>query len=151
MNYNSTSYQNPTYDTLGILTQQIESFDSRSATQMIKTPVAVTISKFDLLRNIDSLDQSVFEDHVHSSGFDSLAADRTSNAIREFLIRKEYSIISNVESHFKTYKYVGMSALGRSPSPDRSLSSIDPINIADSLFWILNQLGYLQTEEEMKG
>jgi hypothetical protein len=43
-----------------------------------------------------------------------------------------------------------MSALGRSPRPDRTLTSIEPINIADSLFWILNQLGYLQTEEEMK-
>ncbi|MBR6437468.1 MAG: hypothetical protein IKS45_13270, partial [Thermoguttaceae bacterium] len=75
-----------------------------------------------------------------------------SNAIRDFLLSKRiYSITSVVENNFKTYKYFGMSALGRSPRPDRSLSSIEPINIADSLFWILNQLGYLQTEEEMKG
>ncbi len=152
MNYNSTSYQNRPYDTMGVLTQTIESSDSHAVTQKIKTPLAVTISKFDLLRNIDSLNPFVFEDHVHSSGFDAIAADNASNAIRDFLVSKRiYSITSVVENNFKTYKYFGMSALGRSPRPDRSLSSIEPINIADSLFWILNQLGCLQTEEEMKG
>ena len=149
MNYRSTSYQNRPYDTMGVLTQTIESSGRRKSTQKIKTPLAVTISKFDLLRNIDGLDPSVFEDHVHSSGFDSHAADKTSDAIRDFLIRKRInSIPTIVESNYKTYKYFGMSALGRSPRPDRSLTSIEPINIADSLFWILNQLGYLQTEEE---
>lgn len=151
MNYRSTSYQNRPYDTMGVLTQTIESAGRHNSTQKINTPLAVTISKFDLLRNIDGLDPSVFEDHVHSSGFDSLAADKTSDAIRNFLIRKRInSIPTVVENNYKTYKYFGMSALGRSPRPDRSLTSIEPINIADSLFWILNQLGYLQTEEEMK-
>lgn len=151
MNFTSTSYQNRPHDTMGVLTQTIESSGRRNSSQKIKTPLAVTISKFDLLQNIDGLDPSAFEDHVHSSGFDSIAADKTSNAIREFLIRKKInSIPTVVENNYKNYKYFGMSALGRSPQPDRTLTSIEPINVADSLFWILNQLGYLQTEEEMK-
>lgn len=149
--YNASSYATRPHDTIGALVHTIEQTGHKKASQAVKTPLAVTISKFDLLRGIDGLDDSVFEDHVHTNGFDAIAADKTSNAIRSFLESKGINSISSVvESNFKKYKYFGMSALGRSPRPDRSLASIQPINIADSLFWILNQLGYLQTEEEMK-
>lgn len=150
MEYSPSSVQKQ-YDTIGVLKQAIERQNSQYASQKIKAPLAVTISKFDLLRNINGLDQSVFEDHVHSNGFDEVAAKKTSDAIRKYITSKGINSITSVaEGNFKTCQYFGMSALGRSPKEDYSLTSIDPINIADSLLWILNQLGYLQTEQEMK-
>lgn len=150
MEYSPSSVQDE-YDTIAVLKQTIERQNSKYVNKRIKAPLAVTISKFDLLRNIDGLDQSVFEDHVHSNGFDEVAAKKTSDAIRKYIISKELnSIISVAEGNFETCQYFGMSALGRSPKEDYSLTSIDPINIADSLLWILYQLGYLQTEQEMK-
>ncbi|MBR0237910.1 MAG: hypothetical protein IJQ39_07460 [Thermoguttaceae bacterium] len=151
MNTNITSNQKP-FDAMAILRRTIEKHSQLSPNQKIKVPLAVTISKFDLLRNAPGLDPCVFEDHVHSNGFDELAAKKTSDAIRSYITHKGINAITSVaEGNFQTCQYFGMSALGRSPREDSSLTSIDPINIADSLLWILNRLGYLQTEEEMKG
>lgn len=150
MEYNSSSVQKP-YDTIGVLKQAIERNGGQNFNRKIKAPLAVTISKFDLLRNVSGLDQSVFEDHLHRNGFNAAAANKTSDAIRRYIINKGVSsIISVAEGNFKKCQYFGMSALGRSPKEDFSLTSIDPINIADSLLWILNQLGYLRTIDETK-
>lgn len=149
MNANAAKYKK-TVDTLSVLKHTIEEYGNLSAKQKIKTPLAVTISKFDLLRNAPGLDPCVFNDHVHSSGFDERAAKKTSDAIRNYLQQKGLNGITTVaEGNFTTCQYFGMAALGRSPREDSTLTSIDPINVADSLLWILNKLGYLQTEEEM--
>lgn len=150
LNPNAAQYEQPV-DAISILRDTIEKHTNLSANRKIKTPLAVTISKFDLLRNAPGLDPCVFEDHVHTDGFDHRAAKKTSDAIRSYITQKGLNSITSVaEGNFSTCQYFGMSALGRSPREDTTLTAIDPINIADPLLWILNQIGLLQTKDEMK-
>ncbi|MDO4569962.1 MAG: hypothetical protein Q4D38_06250 [Planctomycetia bacterium] len=116
----------------------------------IKTPLAVVISKFDLLRNVEGLEPSVFHDHKHEDGFDAESAQEVSGHLRHFLLENAPRLISDVEANFQNIQFFGMASLGRTPVENQPIESIEPINVADSLFWLLNKLGHLQTKEDMK-
>ena len=146
------SYSSQSFDTLATIINCIENYSPNyRAQKKIQTPLAVVLSKFDELRGLPDLPESVFRDHVHASGFDKTAADDVSEKLRNFLNRRSLDYLtSEVENNFANCQYFGMAALGRSPEKDQTLSSIEPINVVDPILWLLYKLGYLQTKQEMK-
>ncbi|MCR5163353.1 MAG: hypothetical protein K6C40_04970, partial [Thermoguttaceae bacterium] len=119
-----------------------------------KIPVAIVVSKFDELRPngqpLPGLDPSVFYDHVHSQGFDKQAVDETSDHLCQFLHAYGFNGVLQTLNEYKNWKLFGMAALGHAPDENNHLPSIDPINIADPLLWILYKLGHITAKKEKK-
>ena len=120
--------------------------------RQVKTPLAVVLSKFDELRPngqpLEGLDPSVFHDHVHSSGFDKRVVDETSEHLYKFLDQRNINSVLASLDEYSTWKLFGMAALGHPPMRDNRLTTIEPINIADPLLWILYKLGHIAAKKE---
>ncbi|OEU99906.1 MULTISPECIES: TRAFAC clade GTPase domain-containing protein [Streptomyces] len=115
----------------------------RSA-QKIDTPIAVVFSKLDafwhLLEN-----SSPLHDHAPPRGRfevgDSLSVHEE---VRGLLKDWDGVPVDNLlENHYTRYRYFGVSALGRNPTPDARVAAtgIQPYRVADPLLWLLSEFG----------
>lgn len=147
------TFEDDFFDTFKSIPEAMDEYSSHYHwSRKIKTPVAVVISKFDELRPngkpLEGLDPSVFYDHEHSSGFDKQVVDETSDHIYQFLRQNGINYIVESLDEYSNWKLFGMAALGQPPRDDNHLDSIEPINIADPLLWILYKLGHIAAKEE---
>ncbi|MFI2375493.1 hypothetical protein ACH5AO_10535 [Streptomyces sp. NPDC018964] len=112
--------------------------------QKIDTPIAVVFSKMDAFWHL--LDAgSPLRDHAPPSArFDVGDSLSVHEEVRRLL--KDWDgvqIDQLLENHYTRYRYFGVSALGRNPTPDARVAptGIQPYRVADPLLWLLSEFG----------
>ncbi|MGW2272962.1 TRAFAC clade GTPase domain-containing protein [Streptomyces yangpuensis] len=112
--------------------------------QLLDTPVAVVFSKMDAFWHL--LDPgSPLRDHPPSRGrFDVGDSLSVHEEVRRLLKDWDGVPIDHLLSnHYSRYRYFGVSALGRNPTPDARVAptGIQPYRVADPLLWLLSEFG----------
>ncbi|MET8824421.1 hypothetical protein ABZX40_07665 [Streptomyces sp. NPDC004610] len=112
--------------------------------QKIDTPIAVAFSKMDAFWHLlDS--SSPLRDHAPPSArFDVSDSLSVHEEVRRLL--KDWDGVQMdqlLENHYTRYRYFGVSALGRNPTPDARVAptGIQPYRVADPLLWLLSEFG----------
>ncbi|MFE2941445.1 hypothetical protein ACFXKG_20630 [Streptomyces sp. NPDC059255] len=115
----------------------------RSA-QKIDTPIAVVFSKMDAFWHLLG-SGSPLRDHAPlGARFDVGDSLSVHEEVRRLL--KDWDgvqIDQLLENHYTRYRYFGVSALGRNPTPDARVAptGIQPYRVADPLLWVLSEFG----------
>ncbi|MGW3040574.1 TRAFAC clade GTPase domain-containing protein [Kitasatospora sp. NPDC001159] len=114
------------------------------STQKIDVPVAVVFSKMDAFWHL--LDgASPLRDYAPARDrFDVGDSLSVHEEVRRLL--KDWDgvpIDQLLENHYTRYRYFGVSALGRNPTPDARIAAtgIQPYRVADPLLWLLSEFG----------
>ncbi len=119
-------------------------------------PMALVFSKIDaILQNEDIFPSVSIPEFNHDSsfldgtGFDIGEVNRISDALRTALESasawNEPNFVNTITTAFnkmKEPKFLGISALGKSPSLDNQIRDIRPYRVLDPLAWILYELKY---------
>ncbi|MFD8202467.1 hypothetical protein ACWDTR_28810 [Streptomyces sp. NPDC003470] len=115
----------------------------RSA-QKIDTPIAVVFSKMDAFwHQLDA--GSPLRDYAPPGGrFDVSDSLSVHEEVRRLL--KDWDgvqIDQLLDNHYSRYRYFGVSALGRNPTPEARVADtgIQPYRVADPLLWLLAEFG----------
>ncbi|MFJ4201979.1 hypothetical protein ACIP2Y_20405 [Streptomyces sviceus] len=110
----------------------------------VKTPVAVVFSKMDALwhRLPDGSPLRIQPpQHGRFDVADSLSAHEE---VRDLLKQWDgVSLDQTLETNYTRYRYFGVSALGRTPTPDLKVAAtgIQPYRVTDPLLWLLSEFG----------
>ncbi|MET8629584.1 hypothetical protein ABZW30_38635 [Kitasatospora sp. NPDC004669] len=114
------------------------------STQKIDVPVAVVFSKMDAFWHLLH-DASPLRDYAPARDrFDVGDSLSVHEEVRRLL--KDWDgvpIDQLLENHYTRYRYFGVSALGRNPTPDARIAAtgIQPYRVADPLLWLLSEFG----------
>jgi hypothetical protein len=111
---------------------------------IIKIPLAVGFSKWDLIENSETLrpDEScILKPSPHfAQGFSKIDSDNVSNEIEALLSAWGYSnFVSLVKKSFKTVRFFGFSAIGADVNPNGTVPNIVPKRVEDPFLWLLNE------------
>jgi hypothetical protein len=110
----------------------------------VRTPVAVVFSKMDAFWH--QLDPgSPLRVHPPQHGrFDVTDSLSAHEEVRDLLKRWDgVSLDQTLENNYARYRYFGVSALGRTPTPDQQVAptGIQPYRVTDPLLWLLSEFG----------
>ncbi len=117
--------------------------------QKIKTPVAFTLSKIDALLNVDGIIDPG-SSLRHAGGHLGYLNKSDVEAVHAEIAAYLYGWMSDgafeqlVNSYFEDYRFFGMSALGRTPNPDGTLDSIEPLRVEDPILWLFKKYGFIK-------
>ncbi|MEU9717191.1 hypothetical protein [Streptomyces sp. NPDC047976] len=112
--------------------------------RLLDTPVAVVFSKMDAFWHL--LDPgSPLRDYAPPRGrFDVGDSLSVHEEVRRLLKDWDGVPIDHLlNNHYSRYRYFGVSALGRNPTPDARVAptGIQPYRVADPLLWLLSEFG----------
>lgn len=114
------------------------------STRRIDTPIAVVFSKLDAFWHLLE-PSSPLRDHAPARGrFDVGDSLSVHEEVRRLLKDWDGVPIDHVlDTHYARYRYFGVSALGRGPTPDARVAptGIQPYRVADPLLWLLSTFG----------
>ncbi|MEU6105386.1 TRAFAC clade GTPase domain-containing protein [Streptomyces flaveolus] len=117
---------------------------SGRSSQKIDTPIAVVFSKMDAFwHQLDA--GSPLRDYAPPGGrFDVSDSLSVHEEVRRLL--KDWDgvqIDQLLDNHYTRYRYFGVSALGRNPTPEARVAptGIQPYRVADPLLWLLAEFG----------
>lgn len=110
----------------------------------VKVPIAVVFSKMDAFwHQLDS--GSPLRAHPPQHGrFDVADSLNAHEEVRHLLKQWDgVSLDQTLENNYARYRYFGVSALGRTPTPDLQVAStgIQPYRVTDPLLWLLSEFG----------
>ena len=116
-----------------------------SNSELIKTPVAIILSKFDLLRKILPQQSSfLFDDRkvLTNNGFNNEQYRRIYKEIASILNSNEPSLLAHMSQHFLNYGLFAVSALGHTPR-DMNIEDIHSLAVEEPMLWLLDHFGML--------
>jgi hypothetical protein len=111
----------------------------------IRTPAAFVFTKADELRSLLPNHSKIPFESIHEGGLDLEDIDRVSQEVSEYMDRWGESGTLAKLKRFTNSKFFAVSALGAAPTPTKEINHYRPSRVADPLFWILYQLGYLSS------
>ncbi len=121
------------------------------AAGQLNIPVAFALTKSDMFEDTDLVERtsSILRDSVHKRGYDKVGCDALNDEIITLIEQWDSAeLIQIANSHFSNHRFFAVSALGNRPNEkDGTLQAINPRRIADPLFWVLHELGYLPVAE----
>jgi len=112
-----------------------------SARKKIKVPIAVALSKSDLLRPMLPTSSLLRRDGRHIGGFNHEECSRLSYEVRGWI--EEWGgdqLLQQLDKNFKTSEFFALSALGALPDESFCVPRLAPTRIADPLLWLLWKL-----------
>lgn len=120
----------------------------RDLNKKIEIPIAVCISKFDLLKPF--LDNSSYlkypSRHLQEDAFDIIDFRTTSHEIEALVdTLSGTDLINQVRSQFKHCGFFAFSALGTQPTEDNEIPHISPHRVSDPFLWLLAQNRVIRT------
>lgn len=120
-------------------------FDQQGTQKMVQKPVAITISKSDLIRRVlRGESPPFFSPSEHIGGFDRQDSVEVSASIEEMLDRwGEKATLEVVRQRFENARFFAVSSLGADPQGP-TFQEPNPQRVEDPIFWILNQWGLLR-------
>jgi len=130
---------------------QVEKYKSLAA--RIDIPFAITLSKIDIFRENNILNETnIFKKSKHKGYVDMSEIDSISSDIMGCI--SEYdTILLNATQSFKNVRFFGVSALGEDPKEDPRTHAKplvestrpDPIRVEDPFLWILSENNFIKT------
>ena len=134
-----------TADILNRTTRLIERGRGLKPSDMLKTPLAVSFSKFDaVLPLIDSQ----FQLHAsanHEGGFDIDDFEAVNSEMMSLLDKwNGQDIIQLAQTRYRKYGFFGLSALGCNPHNSKKILTLLPRRVEDPFLWLLSQNGIIK-------
>ncbi len=111
------------------------------ASQMVKTPIAFTLSKVDTLFPLLEPGSELHHAGAHHAylNLDDVRSVHTEiTGYLETWISPNFAAM--IESNFARYNYFGVSSLGEQPDESNHLNALTPLRVEDPFLWILYQL-----------
>jgi hypothetical protein len=128
------------------VTNQIRASRGLRADQMIPTPVAVVLSKVDMLWDQLPETSPLRRASNHAGYFDEADRRELHEEIRALLQGWEGGLLDrHLQHNYRQYSYFGMSSLGAAPDGtriDRGL--ISPFRVEDAVLWLLSRVGVVE-------
>lgn len=113
--------------------------------EQIKIPIAITVSKLDVVDDLIDSSSPLHQRAPNLDGFPHADADQASLDMRTLLMDwTSPHMVQSIEGDFATVKYFGVSALGESPQSDGTIPSINPRRVTSPVEWLLHVNGLIQ-------
>ncbi len=117
-----------------------------SGTRLSSTPIAITITKSDLLKQLTAIQQqyNFLKKPIYNGTLNLQDLDAVDKEVRELL--NEYGERTLLQStlNFSKVKFFATSATGYAPDKNGTYPAIDPCRCLDPVLWILHQLDILR-------
>nr|BBH86985.1 hypothetical protein KTC_17360 [Thermosporothrix sp. COM3] len=113
----------------------------------IKTPIAITVSKSDLLKYVMKKERQepfFLQDSVYTNAINSNDFEKINGEVR-YMLQKygDYTLVETSEA-FKNVSYFAVSATGFPPDATGRFPVIEPKRCLDPLLWCMWKLGIIQ-------
>lgn len=119
-----------------------------SANVPLSVPVAVVLTKCDVLRDAGLVDTNRLwnTDKRHIGYFDREAHEDMDGTMGEYFQRWSTAAYSNIQRRFSHYAFFGVSATGcAADQATRRYKYVSPWRVEDPLLWLLAELGIIPT------
>jgi hypothetical protein len=137
-----------TADVLNRIIQTFERGQGVAAGTTLYTPIAITISKSDLLKFVMRYGQNplFLNDAVYGNKLDLRAFDTISKEVQDFLQRAGARELLTSVSSFANKNFFAVSATGWPPDDEDKFPNIEPLRCLDPLLWAFWKLGLIDDE-----
>jgi hypothetical protein len=130
------------YTMLGRLAAMLREARGIPAGKQIGVPLAITLSKVDMLRGLLAPDHPLFTVPGNRGRFDAEAALSLSEQLRADVVGwLGHRFDRVVKEEFSTAAYFGVSALGENPVGGHLRNGVAPLRVEDPILWMLNSWG----------
>jgi hypothetical protein len=127
------------YTMLGRLAGLIREARGIPADRRIDVPLAIAISKIDVLRGLLADTHPVFSLPEHNGAFDRAVARDISESLRADVVGwVGERLDAFLKQEFADYAFFGVSALGEAPVGGRLRKGVSPHRIEDPVLWLLD-------------
>jgi hypothetical protein len=126
---------------------------NRGKKAQIDKPIAVVFTKMDALWHTFDDGSPLRAEPSAGGQFDTGDSLNVHEEIRHLLRSWEGTAIDQMlKNHYSRYRFFGVSALGRAPTPDLEVadSGIQPYRVADPLLWLLSDFGAVPRTREAR-
>jgi len=111
----------------------------------VDTPIAVTVSKADILQKMDDVldpGSPLLWDSNHSGGFDSADFEAVGQDVETLITRLGgQPLLDEIHSSFSNVGFFVVSALGDFPDQDLNIHRLAPRRVIDPFLWLLQRRG----------
>ncbi|MEU5696710.1 hypothetical protein [Actinosynnema sp. NPDC020468] len=118
------------------------------AGRLLRTPLAIALTKIDLLRDLFGAESPLRQPSRHDGVYDEPDGRDVHEEVRSWLDRwYDPAFDRTIANSFETYRYFGMSALGASPVSGTRLSpaGVHPYRLEEPMLWLLARFGAIRT------
>lgn len=127
------------------LRELFEQYYHLPGTKKITTPVAFTFSKADTLKAILPPDSALLRSAEHFGALDLQDIQSVSTEIGNYMQTWiGAGFCQDIDLKFASYRYFGISSLGRQPDARNHLADVNPRRVEDPFLWLLYQLNLIQ-------
>ncbi len=134
-----------TADILNRTTRLIETGLQLKPTDILKTPLAVSFSKFDALSSLIDSQFQLNASANHEGGFDFEDFEAVSSEMMSLLDKwNGQDIIQLAQTRYRQNGFFGLSALGCNPHDSKKISMLMPRRVEDPFLWLLFQNGIIK-------
>ena len=137
-----------TEDVINGVVDYIKAARGIKASQQLKIPVAVVLTKFDTLLNHPAFgSQALVRSEsmsIRNGAIDTTEFDQVDEEIRNWLRSiGESPFIDTLEANFTDFRFFGVSSYGSPPTGVHSLAEIHPHRVLDPILWLFNKEGFI--------
>jgi hypothetical protein len=118
------------------------------STKLLRTPLAIALTKVDLLRDTFGPESPLRRPSRHDGVYDEHDGRDVHEEIRSWLDRwYDPAFDRTVANAFRTYRYFGLSALGAAPVSGTRLAptGVHPYRLEDPMLWLLARFGAIRS------
>ncbi|MEU4742446.1 hypothetical protein AB0G02_18550 [Actinosynnema sp. NPDC023658] len=119
-----------------------------ASTKLLRTPLAIALTKVDLLRDTFGTESPLRRPSRHDGVYDEHDGRDVHEEIRGWLDRwYDPAFDRTVANAFRTYRYFGLSALGAAPVSGTRLAptGVHPYRLEDPMLWLLARFGAIRS------
>ena len=111
----------------------------------IRIPLAVVLSKVDILEPILDPGSALRRPSMHSGTLNLAEVQSTSTEVSGYLRSwLTHSFCDNIETRFPTHMYFGVSSLGKQQDVRSQLEVVEPLRVEEPFLWLLYKLGFVR-------
>ncbi len=137
-----------TADILNRMTRLVLAGRGLPADAMIRSPLAVAFSKFDAVEPLVDSQMQLNAAADHRTGFDAADFDAVSAEMQALLARWDSQVlVQQVRTHYRSYGFFGLSALGCNPHGDQQVPRVLPRRVEDPFLWLLHEHGLIPSRK----
>ena len=129
-----------TKEMLSRVAKVIREQNNISEDQLINTPIAIALSKSDMLKDIIGEGNSMmFQESDHNGNLNKDEIISIHNEVESFLRQWDGSgLLTQIKNNFKNYCFFGFTALGTNPEKG-TIRAFRPLRIEDPFLWLLHK------------
>ena len=132
---------------LNRLSELLRERSDRPAGKRLRTPLAIALTKFDLLSDMFSPESPLHQPSKHLGYYDEADGLDVHEEVRSWLNRwYDPAFDRSIANTFDVYRYFGLSALGAPPVDGNHLApqGVHPYRLEDPMLWLLARFGAIK-------